>query len=132
MVVGTGIDIIEIDRISKAIEKNERFVERYFTRSEREYFGIGKRRYEVIAGNFAAKEAFSKALGTGIRNFSLIDVEILRDSLGKPYIAAHNGALHIMKEMQIETCHVSISHCKNYAVACVIAERRDFGESCHM
>ena len=123
MILGTGIDIIEIDRIARAIQKTPSFVERYFSEQERQYFQSRKMRFEVIAGNFAAKEAFSKALGTGIRNFALHEVEILRDSMGKPYINLYGEALKIYKEHNIQVLHVSISHCKEYAIASVIAEK---------
>ncbi|WHH61748.1 holo-ACP synthase [Petroclostridium sp. X23] len=123
MIVGIGIDIVEIDRISRAIMKNSAFVQRFFTENEQDYFKERNNRYEVIAGNFAAKEAFSKALGTGIRNFTLKDVEVLRDPVGKPYINLFNNAFAVMQELEISKIHVSISHCRQYAAANVIAER---------
>ncbi len=122
MIIGTGIDIIEIERIEHAIHDNHRFVTRFFSEKEQAYFGSRKRLAEIVAGNFAAKEAFSKALGTGIRDFSLNDVEVLRDSLGKPYINVHNSAEQITNNMGVHSIHVSISHCKSYAVANVILE----------
>jgi holo-[acyl-carrier protein] synthase len=123
LIVGIGIDIVEIDRISRAIMKNRAFVQRFFTENEQDYFKERNNRYEVIAGNFAAKEAFSKALGTGIRNFTLKDVEVLRDPVGKPYINLFNNAFAVMQELEISKIHVSISHCRQYAAANVIAER---------
>lgn len=123
MIIGIGVDIIEIDRIKSAVERNGRFLEKYFSKKEREYFSKRKNRYEVIAGNFAAKEAFSKAAGTGIRHFALQDVEILRDSLGKPYIELHRQALEMLQKIGTKSLHVSISHCKAYAVANVVLER---------
>jgi len=123
MIVGTGIDIIEINRIEKAVCETERFLSKCFTTNELAYFKSKKYRAEVIAGNFAAKEAFSKAIGTGIRTFHFSDIEILRDSLGKPYIQLYNGALEYAKKMGITDFHISISHCREYAVASVIAER---------
>lgn len=123
MIIGIGVDIIEIDRIAMAIKKNRRFLERFFTDKEVEYFISRNERFEVAAGIYAAKEAFAKALGTGIRNFSLKDIEILRDELGKPYIKLHNGAQHMAQQIEMQSSHVSISHCKHYAVANVILER---------
>ena len=75
-----------------------------------------------MAGNFAGKEAFSKAIGTGIRGFQLEEVEILRDELGKPHIALSGAAKKIADEMGISGLYISISHSKHYAVAQVIAE----------
>jgi holo-[acyl-carrier protein] synthase len=123
LIVGTGIDIVEIERISRAIQRNNGFIRRFFTIKEQQYFESRRNRYEVIAGNFAAKEAFSKALGTGIRNFALRDLEILRDALGKPYINLYGSALKAVQQMEIGKFHISISHCKNYAIASVIAEK---------
>ena len=86
MIIGIGTDIIEIDRIEKAINRNNGFLDKVFTAREIEMFKERNMRSEVIAGNFAAKEAVSKALGTGFRGFSLGDIEILRDQLGKPIV----------------------------------------------
>ena len=123
MIIGTGIDIIEIERVKNAIEKNPSFIQRFFTPQEYAYFRSRKMRYEVIAGNFAAKEAFSKAMGTGIREFELKEVEILRDELGKPYLCLYGKAHDLMQKLGVERFHISISHCRGYAVANVIAER---------
>ncbi|MGE4283104.1 MAG: holo-ACP synthase [Clostridia bacterium] len=123
MIIGTGIDIVETERISRAIIRSNHFVNRFFSTNEQLYFQERNNRYEVIAGNFAAKEAFSKALGTGIRNFALKDIEVLRDSLGKPYMNLYNEAQHIVEKIGATRIHISISHCKNYAVAHVILER---------
>ena len=102
-----GIDIIEIERIEKLLTNKPNFLERNFTKTERER----NLKHETIAGNFAAKEAFSKALGTGFRGFGLIDVEVLRDELGKPYIVFKN---------ERSNANVSISHNRSTAVAVVI------------
>ena len=85
MIIGIGNDIIEIERIEKAILK-EGFKNKVYT--ERELENILKRgnRVETYAGIFSAKEAISKAIGTGVRNFALTDLEILNDELNKPYV----------------------------------------------
>ena len=85
MIIGIGNDIIEIERIEKAISK-ESFKNKVYT--QRELENIEKRgdRVETYAGIFSAKEAISKAIGTGVREFSLTDLEILNDDLGKPYV----------------------------------------------
>ena len=69
MIIGIGTDIIEIDRIENAINNNKRFLEKVFTIKEIEMFKKRNMRSEIVAGNFAAKEAISKALGTGFRYF---------------------------------------------------------------
>ena len=112
-----GIDIIEIERIKQAINKNPRFLNKMFTDNEIEYFKLNGFRYESIAGNFAAKEAISKALGTGIRNFKFKDIEILRNELGKPIVKTYNNLSSICIKYNVTDIKVSISHCKDYAVA---------------
>jgi len=123
-VVGIGIDIVEIERIKAAISKNPRFMERIFTARERDYFESKKFSPATMAGNFAAKEAVVKALGTGIRDISFVEIEILRDELGKP-IATMGGRLGaICRAKGIRDVQISISHSKHYAVANAIATNR--------
>ena len=120
MIVGIGNDIIEIERIEKAILK-EGFKNKVYT--ERELENIEKRgnRTETYAGIFSAKEAISKAIGTGVREFSLTDLEILNNDLGKPYVVVSEKLDKILKnkkeDYQIE---ISISHSKKYATAMAI------------
>ena len=120
MIVGIGNDIIEIERIEKAISK-ESFKNKVYT--QRELENIEKRgdRVETYAGIFSAKEAISKAIGTGVRKFSLTDLEILNDDLGKPYVVVSEKLDKIIKskkeDYQIE---ISISHSKKYVIAMAI------------
>ena len=88
MIVGIGTDLIEIERIKKACEK-EAFLVRVYTEEERRQAG-GK--VSRLAGDFAVKEAVSKVFGTGFRGFGLLDIEVLRDELGKPWVRLHGGA----------------------------------------
>lgn len=120
-ILDIGIDIIEIERIKNAVSKNIKFLERNFTTAEIEYFKSKNLRPETIAGNFAAKEAISKAIGTGIRGFDLKDIEVLRDELGKPIVKTYNNLEKICIDYNVEEVKVSISHCKDYAVANAIA-----------
>lgn len=122
MIYGTGIDIVEIKRIKEAMQKDG-FLERFFAGSEIEYFKSRKFAAESVAANFAAKEAFSKALGTGVRGFLLREVEILRDELGKPHIALSGAAKELTNDAGIIGLYVSVSHSEEYAVAQVIAEK---------
>jgi holo-[acyl-carrier protein] synthase len=118
MITGVGIDMIELDRMAQAME-NERFVHRILTPEERDKFDCLKknRQVEFLAGRFAGKEACSKALGTGIgKSLSWQDISILNDSSGKPI-------LHISKDIiGNREIHVSLSHTKTMASACVIVE----------
>jgi len=120
MIVGIGNDIIEIERIEKAISK-EGFKNKIYTQRELENIKKRGNRAETYAGVFSAKEAISKAIGTGVREFSLTDLEILNDDLGKPYVVVSEKLDKIIKSKkenyQIE---ISISHSKKYATAMAI------------
>lgn len=112
-----GIDIIEIERIKNAIKDNSRFLENIFTNDEIKYFESNGFKAESIAGNFAAKEAISKSMGTGIRKFNFKDIEVLRDELGKPIVKTYNNLEQMCIDYNVLEIKVSISHCKQYAVA---------------
>ena len=120
MIVGIGNDIIEIERIEKAISK-EGFKNKVYTQKELENIEKRGDRVETYAGIFSAKEAISKAIGTGVREFSLTDLEILNDDLGKPYVVVSEKLDKIIKskkeDYQIE---ISISHSRKYATAMAI------------
>lgn len=120
-ILDIGIDIIEIERIKNAVNKNNRFLDRNFTALEIEYFKSKNFKPETIAGNFAAKEAISKSIGTGIRGFDLRDIEIVRNELGKPIVKTYNNLEKICIDYNVREIKVSISHCKEYAVANALA-----------
>lgn len=113
---GIGNDIIEIKRIEKAISK-ENFIKKVFTEKELEYIISKGNRSETYAGKFSAKEAVSKALGTGVRGFSPNDIEILNNNLGKPYVIFKNSIEHFNNKYFVD---IAISHCKEYATATAI------------
>ena len=115
MITGIGTDIIEIRRIAKAIQR-ERFCQRVFTSTELATYRKKGCNPQTLAGYFAAKEAFAKALGTGFRGFSFRDVEILNDTHGKPYIRLSD------KLTVNQSIHVSVSHANENAIAFVILE----------
>jgi holo-[acyl-carrier protein] synthase len=114
MIKGIGIDIIELSRIDEIMTRQRKLIDRILTDNEKRTFETlsEHRQIEFLAGRFAAKEAYSKAAGTGIgKEISFLDIEIETDHLGKP---------HIIKP---ETnAHLSISHSQEYAVAQVIIE----------
>ncbi|WAA12560.1 holo-ACP synthase [Fervidibacillus halotolerans] len=115
MIVGIGLDIVEIKRIRELFLRQEKLKERILTEKEQEIFAQlpEKRKFEFLAGRFAAKEAFSKAYGTGIgKALSFHDIEIVNDEKGKPYFTKPNQF----------RAHLSISHSDHYAVAQVIIE----------
>jgi len=116
-ILDIGIDIIEIERIKEAINNNPRFLNKIFTDDEIKYFESKGFKPESIAGNFAAKEAVSKAIGRGIRDFNFKDIEVLRNELGKPIVKTYNNLQQICIDYNVLEIKVSISHCKQYAVA---------------
>ena len=124
-IIGIGTDIIEIERIKKASQK-ERFMNKIFTEREREYFIKRNLKSESIAGTFSAKEAVSKSVGTGIREFSFKDIEILRNEIGKPYVNPLNDFKKFCDKNGISEIKISISHCREYAVANAIAIAKEW------
>lgn len=121
MIRGIGTDIIEIYRVEKVIKRTKSFLEKSFTFREIEYFKLHGLKGNVIAGNFAAKEAISKALGTGFRGFGLKDIEVLRDDLGKPIVYLSDN-IYSRLDVKDFNIHVSISHSKENAIAYAIME----------
>lgn len=115
LVVGTGIDIVEIDRLRKALERRPRLSERLFTPAEMMSCSSSRMKFARLAGRFAAKEAIAKALG---RPFSWHDVEIFNDSRGKPTATFGPKAWASIRGAEVI---VSISHGKEYAVAHALA-----------
>ena len=123
MIGGIGTDITEVHRFEKWV-KNPEMIERFFNEKERSSAGSVAAQCQHYAVRFAAKEAFSKAIGTGITGFCLKDVYITNDSEGKPLLNIEGAALSLMKERLGECkAFVSLSHEKEYAVAFVILEK---------
>ena len=118
MIKGIGTDIIEVSRIENSM-KNPRFLEKNFTDAENEYFLKKGLNPQSVAACFAAKEAFSKAIGTGISGFSLKDIEVLHNECGAPYIMVYENAKKALSNGKI---HLSLSHSKEYATAMVVIE----------
>ncbi|MBD8138723.1 holo-ACP synthase [Bacillus sp. CFBP 13597] len=115
MIKGIGVDITELDRMETLINRQPRLKDRILTESEILIFEKlnGRRKVEYFAGRFAAKEAFSKANGTGIgKHLSFLDIEIISDDKGKPVISKPFS----------KGVHLSISHSRDYAVAQVVIE----------
>lgn len=121
MIKGIGTDIVSIERIKKSME-NSSFCPRFFTEKENLYFKQKNCLPQSIAGVFCVKEAVSKALGTGISGFSLKDIEVMHDSLGKPYVELHGNAAGILRKIGGRNIFVSISHSDDSAVAFAVIE----------
>src|SRR5699024_5890660 len=119
--IKTGVDIVDINRIERIFSaKKDKFLKKVFTGKEIEYFS--KRKYKVnsIAGIFAAKEAISKVLGSGIGYINWHDIEVLHNERGKPYININAKLDNKMKELGLSNLDISISHERNYAIAFAI------------
>ena len=121
MIRGLGVDIVEIDRIKKALIKHKRFEKRIFTQDESKYCQSKQDPALHYAARFAAKEAVSKALGTGTTGMKWTDIEVKRNSKGKPYIILRGGAARYAQENGISDVEISLSFNKSNAVASAIA-----------
>lgn len=122
MIIGTGIDIVNVKRFA-SWKNDTKLLKRFFHPEEVEYFiNLKHNQEEAIATRFAAKEALGKALGCGLRGFSLKDICVKKDELGKPYIVPFSKFFQITKSYNHVTIHLSLSHEKDYAVAMVILE----------
>jgi holo-[acyl-carrier protein] synthase len=127
MIISTGIDLAEVDRIQAAIENpriGRRFRDRVFTAKEIAYCEKKRRgKYESYAGRFAAKEAVMKALGRGWGSkVRWLDIEVARARSGKPDIVLHDKTAELANEMGIRRWALSITHTKQHGLAFVIAE----------
>lgn len=117
--ISVGTDIVEVGRIRKSCQRDS-FVRRVYAAEELEYFSAMRDPAESMAGSWAAKEAFSKSLGTGVRGFELTEVAVVRDKLGCPHLKLSGKATAIAEERRLDFS-LSISHTKEYATATVIA-----------
>lgn len=115
MILGTGVDMIEVARVRKAIERNPRFVEKVFSPVEIAYCEGKKNRFQHLAARFAAKEAFIKALGHRVPWTS---VEVVNLPSGQPTLSVRDG-----KDYGFARAHVSLTHLADHAVAVVVLER---------
>jgi holo-[acyl-carrier protein] synthase len=124
MIIGIGVDIVEVPRIQAVIDRHgEHFLRRVFTEQEVAYCRSGARPPERFAGRFAAKEAALKALGTGWQHgTSFREVEVTTDELGAPALRLSGHTLELSRTRGVLRWHVSLSHDRHYAVAQVVAE----------
>lgn len=121
MIVGIGMDMVEIERVEKACRRGA-FLRRIYTEAEQELIGDC---FRIAAGNFAVKEAVAKVFGTGFSKRCMPrEIEVLRDSFGKPYVSLFGKTLETMKELSIDQIHVSISNTKELACAYAVGESK--------
>ena len=117
--VSVGVDIIEIARIRRTVaDFGDRFLRRVYTERERERFGS---RISELAARFAAKEATSKALGTGIRGIRWREMEVLSNRRGKPVLILHGSASQRAADLGLVAFDVSLTHSRTEAMAFVVA-----------
>jgi holo-[acyl-carrier protein] synthase len=119
----TGIDAAEIPRIARAVDRwGQRFLDRVYTPNEQRYCGMKMQR---LAGRFAAKEAISKVLGTGIRYIRWQELEILPDQRGKPTVTLHGRAALMAERLGLGPIGISITHTDTLALAFAVALAKD-------
>src|SRR5689334_806280 len=124
MIVGTGVDIIEVPRIKASVERfGQRFLSRVFTPEELRYSMAKPNAAERLAARFAAKEAGLKAIGTGLRHgITWQDVEVLRMPGQRPLLKFSGKAAEFADRLGCKRTHLSLSHTKEQAIAYVILE----------
>lgn len=118
MIVGIGTDMVEIERVVKACEK-EAFLLRVFSIKEQQLIAGS---ITKAASNFAVKEAVVKLFGTGFRGIKPNEIEVLRDSLGKPYVNLYGAAKKMEEQLQLRKIHVSIANTRELVSAFVVGE----------
>ena len=119
--VGLGVDLVEIERMERAIERTPRILERVFTSGEREYAWSKSKPAVHYAAFFAAREAVLKALGSGFAGMHYSDVEIAHNEKGKPEVVLHGNALALAEEQGVVEIQISLSHTHQMAVASAVA-----------
>lgn len=119
MIVGIGIDLIEIQRVRTSLGRTPSLLNRMYTESEQSYC---RGRIPSLAARFAAKEAVSKALGSGVRGFTLLDIEIIGDDLGRPSVRLHDRAADRAQLAGVMQVHLSLSTSDTVAAAYAVAE----------
>lgn len=123
-VVGVGVDVVEIARLRAALERTPSLLTRLFTDRERAACaGSGGRlRIPSLAARFAAKEAVAKALGTGVRGFSFLDIEVVSEESGRPTVVLHARAAELAARLGVGRIHLSLSTSVDLAVANAVTE----------
>lgn len=124
MIIGTGIDLVEIARIQLAMDRyGDRFLDRVFTAAEQAYCRRKRNSAESLAARFAAKEAGAKALGTGIsQGVRWLEIEVVREPSGRPVVTFHGRAAERAARLGVAHAALSITHTTDLAVASVVLE----------
>src|SRR5438477_3745156 len=123
-VLGIGVDLVECARIQRSIDRfGDRFLHRVFTDGEIEYSMSMKYPARHLAARFAAKEAVSKAFGTGIgKAMGWKDIDVRRKESGEPYVVLEGGAKKLAEERKVSKVSISLSHTEHHAMAVIVVE----------
>ena len=121
MIRGLGCDLCAVSRMEKIMEDG-RFLRRYFTENEQKYISGRVHAAQTAAGIFAAKEAFLKAIGTGLGGVALSDIEITHTALGAPEYVLNDSICAALQKMHAQRAFLSISHDGDYAMATAVLE----------
>jgi len=122
MIIGVGIDIVHIKRMERWLI-NSKLLKRFFHPDELEYvLSLGRRAAQSLAARFAAKEAYGKALGTGLANIKLAEITVINKNNGKPEIKLFGTAQEVFKNSGADKIHISITHEREFALAMVVLE----------
>ena len=124
MIVGSGIDLVEIHRIQRSLDRfGARFLNRVYTSAEQAYCLQKRNAAESLAARFAAKEAGAKALGTGMSHgVTWVEIEVVREPGGRPTLRFHGRAAEMARRLNVRRAALSLSHSGNLAVASVALE----------
>jgi holo-[acyl-carrier protein] synthase len=126
MIIGSGIDLVEIGRIQQSMDRHgRRFLDRIYTGAEQAYCLRKRNSAESLAARFAAKEAGAKALGTGISyGVSWLEIEVVREPSGRPTLRFHGRAAQIAARLGVARASLSITHTASLAMASVVIENK--------
>jgi holo-[acyl-carrier protein] synthase len=124
MIVGSGIDLVEITRIQHSVDRyGDRFLDRVYTQAEKAYCLRKRNAAESLAARFAAKEAGAKALGTGIsQGVNWLEIEVVREPSGRPGLQFHGRAADRAESMGVRNAALSLTHTREMAMASVVLE----------
>jgi holo-[acyl-carrier protein] synthase len=124
MIVGSGIDMVEIHRIQDTVDRHgARFLNKVFTPAEQAYCLRKRNAAESLAARFAAKEAGAKALGTGMsRGVTWLEIEVVREPGGRPALRFHGRAAEVARRLNARRAALSITHSRDFAMASVVLE----------
>jgi holo-[acyl-carrier protein] synthase len=119
--IGLGTDVVDVNRFRRVLDRTPGIAARLFRKAEREYADLAKDPAERYAVRFAAKEAVMKALGVGLGEINMVDIEVVRAESGKPSLALHGTAAELAAAQGVSVWQISLSHTDQVAQAVVIA-----------